>query len=85
MTLALLQEKVQGPHSMAQLQKWMDYLARSTDPEHVQACQEFKSVAVFKVRQGTSFGGPVSCLARCSSGFCCGSLSMSWPELVFWG
>lgn len=41
---------MQGPHSMAQLQKWMDFLTASSDPDHRQARAEFSGVAVYKVR-----------------------------------
>lgn len=48
MLCCAVQGSTQGPHSTSQLQKWMDFLTHSQDPEHKQACAEFRSVAVYK-------------------------------------
>ena len=52
---------MQGPHNVAQLQKWMRFLTDSPEEEHKLAYEQFQGVAVYKVR--ARGGCPPACLS----------------------
>lgn len=51
-----VQGEVQGPHSVAQMLKWMSFLTDSSSEEHQLAYEQFKSVALYKVRPAEERG-----------------------------
>lgn len=54
------QGDIQGPHSIAQFQKWMSFLSKAESEEHTLAYEQFRSVAVW--RKGMDVRVPLTTL-----------------------
>ena len=60
---SVLQDAIQGPHTLVQLAKWMDYLVRSTDPDHKQVGWAGRAGGV-----GPGLGRVAKVAGACSAG-----------------